>query len=79
MNQAPAIGIDLGTTCSCVAVYRNGTIEIVANEQGNRTTPSIIGFTEEMKRIGEAAESKAVENSLNTIFGNFSTVPKNIF
>lgn len=64
-----AIGIDLGTTYSCVAVWRNGTVEVIANEQGNRTTPSYVAFTPRQRLIGESAKNQAPINPWNTIFG----------
>ena len=62
-----AIGIDLGTSNSCVAVFRQGQVEIIANEQGNRTTPSYVAFTPTGTIVGEAAKSQAARNTRNTI------------
>lgn len=66
--MAPAIGIDLGTTYSAVAVMQHGTVEVIANDQGNRTTPSFVAFTENERLVGEAAKNQAVVNAKNTIF-----------
>jgi molecular chaperone DnaK (HSP70) len=70
MAEAPAVGIDLGTTNSCVAVYRNGHVEVISNNLGNRTTPSVVYFNETNKEIsvGEAAVKK---NSPSTIYGKY--------
>ena len=63
-----AIGIDLGTTFSAVGVMRGGKVDIIANDQGNRTTPSYVAFTSEERLIGESARNQAALNSVNTIF-----------
>ncbi|EGC47363.1 conserved hypothetical protein [Histoplasma capsulatum var. duboisii H88] len=63
-----AIGIDLGTTYSCVANYEGSNVEIIANEQGSFTTPSFVSFTDDERLIGEAAKNQAAMNPQNTVF-----------
>ena len=63
-----AIGIDLGTTYSCVGYWKDNRCEIIANDQGNRTTPSYVAFTDTERLIGDAAKNQCAQNSENTIF-----------
>lgn len=71
-SEAPAIGIDLGTSYSCVGVWHKDRVEIIPNDQGNRTTPSCVAFTRTRRLIGDAAMDQAARNPINTVFGDFA-------
>jgi heat shock 70kDa protein 1/2/6/8 len=66
--EGASIGIDLGTTYCCVGVWQNDRVEIIANDQGNRTTPSYVSFTDSERIVGDAAKSNAAANAQNTVF-----------
>ena len=67
-SKTPAIGIDLGTTYSCVGVFRYGQVEIIANDSGNRTTPSCVVFEGNRRHIGEAAKCVMSVNPTNAVY-----------
>jgi heat shock protein 5 len=66
--DGPVIGIDLGTTYSCVGIFKNGRVEIIPNELGNRITPSVVAFTDEERLVGEAAKNQASNNAKRSIY-----------
>lgn len=66
--DGPVIGIDLGTTYSCVGIFKNGRVEIIPNEFGNRITPSFVAFTDEERLVGEAAKNQAATNPKRSIY-----------
>jgi heat shock protein 1/8 len=68
VQDIPAIGIDLGTTYSCVGVFKNERVEIISNDQGNRTTPSYVAFTDTERLIGDSAKNQVALNPQNTVF-----------
>ena len=67
-TKKPSIGIDLGTTYSCVAVFQQGRAEVIANGQGSRITPSVVAFTERGRIVGEGAEVQKTLDPENTIY-----------
>ena len=68
MTSDVAIGIDLGTSMSCVAVWKNGRVEVIPNDQGHRITPSYVAFTNGEKLVGDAAKNQAPTNPTNTVY-----------
>ena len=67
-GQDLAIGIDLGTTYSCVAVFQNGSVEVIANEHGSRITPSTVAFTARERLVGEAAQFQRLLDPANVVY-----------
>lgn len=68
MDKKIAFGCDLGTCYSCVGIWQNGRVEIIANDQGNRTTPSAVAFTDTERLIGDAAKNQSSSNPKNTVY-----------
>ncbi|KAH9304163.1 hypothetical protein KI387_008567, partial [Taxus chinensis] len=68
MTTAKAIGIDLGTTYSCVGVWHFDKVEIITNDQGNRTTPSMVAFTDKERLVGDGAKNQIASNPQNTVY-----------
>jgi heat shock protein 5 len=66
--ECPVIGIDLGTTYSCVGIFKNGQVEIIPNELGNRITPSVVAFTDDELLVGESAKNQASSNPTRTVY-----------
>ncbi len=72
--MSKVIGIDLGTTNCCVSVLEGGTVQIISNKEGGRTTPSVLGFTEKDERlVGQIAKRQAVTNPANTLYRRQTT------
>ncbi|GKD48016.1 heat shock cognate 70 kDa protein 2-like protein, partial [Tanacetum coccineum] len=67
-GEGRAVGIDLGTTYSCIAAWQDDRVEIIANDQGNRTTPSYVAFTDKERLVGDDAKNQASMNAINTVF-----------
>ena len=67
-TKCPVVGIDLGTTYSCVGVFKNGGVEIITNEQGSRITPSVVAFTDDERLVGESAKNQAAQNPQRTVY-----------
>lgn len=70
-QKTPAIGIDLGTSYSCVGYFRNGKVEIIANDQGNCATPSFVSFTDKDRLLGDHAKNFVAMNPENTVYSEY--------
>ena len=68
VKKQPSVGIDLGTTYSCVGTWKNNTVEIIPNDMGERTTPSYVSFSDTERLVGTAAKNQAARNAENTVF-----------
>merc|ERR1711871_490339 len=77
--SGPVMGIDLGTTYSCVGVYKNGRVEILQNDQGNRIPPSVVAFTKEGRLVGEAAKNQAALDPSNTVYDAKRLIGRNFY